>query len=100
MADMYIPIEIRRQNMFIDALNRVYLQNTPEKREVQKLAFKVRDFDLSEKRMPVKHEEQILLRNALNELRNQRIAEGKYTDGVESVLLEVMQPKRTKHFPW
>lgn len=100
MADMYIPIEIRRQNMFIDALNRVYLQNTPEKREVQKLAFKVRDFDLSKKRMPVTHEEQILLRNALNELRDQRIAEGKYTDGVESTLLEVMNPKRTKHFPW
>mgnify|MGYP005755622725 FL=1 len=100
MADMYIPIEIRRQNMFIDALNRVYLQNTQEKREVQKLAFKVRDFDLSKKRMPVTHEEQILLRNALNELRDQRIAEGKYTDGVESTLLEVMNPKRTKHFPW
>lgn len=100
MADMYILIEIRRQNMFIDALNRVYLQNTPEKREVQKLAFKVRDFDLSQKRMPVTHEEQILLRNALNELRDQRIAEGKYTDGVESTLLEVMNPKRTKHFPW
>ena len=100
MADMYIQIEIRRQNMFIDALNRVYLQNTQEKREVQKLAFKVRDFDLSKKRMPVTHEEQILLRNALNELRDQRIAEGKYTDGVESTLLEVMNPKRTKHFPW
>ena len=25
MAEMYIPIETRRQNMFIDALNRVYL---------------------------------------------------------------------------
>ena len=100
MADMYIPIEIRRQNMFIDALNRVYLQNTQEKREEQKLAFKVRDFEHSKKRMPVTQEEQILLRNALNELRDQRIAEGKYTDGVESTLLEVMNPKRTKHFPW
>ena len=100
MADMYIPIEIRRKNMFIDALNRVYLLNGPEKREVQKLAFKIRNFDLSAKRMPVTYEEQRLLRNALNELRNQRIAEGKYTDGVESTLLEVMRPKRTKHFPW
>lgn len=100
MSDMYIPIEIRRKNMFIDALNRVFLLNGPEKREVQKLAFKIRDFDLSEKRMPITYEEQRLLRNALNELRNQRIAEGKYTDGVESTLLEVMQPKRTKHFPW
>lgn len=86
--------------MFIDALNRVYMQNGPEKREVQKLAFKVRDFDLAEKRMPVTYEEQRLLRNALNELRNQRIAEGKYTDGVEKTLFEVMKPKRSKHFPW
>ena len=56
MAEMYIPIETRRQNMFIDALNRVYLLDGPEKWEVQKLAFKVRDFDLSEKRMPVTDE--------------------------------------------
>ena len=100
MAEMYIPIETRRQNMFIDALNRVYVLNGPEKREVQKLAFKVRDFDLSEKRMPVTDEEQRLLRNALNELRNQRIAEGKLTEGVEKSMMEVMNPKRTKHFPW
>lgn len=100
MADMYIPIEIRRRNMFIDALNRAYLKDGPEKLEIQKLAFKVRDFDLSEKRMPVTDAEQRLLRDALNELRNQRITEGKLTEGVEKSLMEVMNPKRTKHFPW
>lgn len=100
MSNMYLEMDIRRQNMFIDALNRVYLLNGPEKRDVQKLAFKVRDFDLSEKRIEVTGEEQTLLRNALNELRNQRISEGKYTDGVESTLMEVMKPKRSKHFPW
>ena len=36
----------------------------------------------------------------MNELRNQRIAEGKLTGGVEKSMMEVMNPKRTKHFPW
>ena len=75
MAEMYIPIETRRQNMFIDSTESGLSAGWTEKWEVQKLAFKVRDFDLSEKRMPVTDEEQHLLRNALNELRNQRIAE-------------------------
>ena len=44
--------------------------------------------------------EQRVLRHALNDLRNQRLEEGKYTDGVEAAIMEVMKPHRTKHFPW
>lgn len=55
---------------------------------------------MEEKRMPINSEEQRILRHALNDLRNQRLAEGKYTDGVEQAMLDVMKPYKTKHLPW
>ena len=100
MAEYYLEMCDTRRNMLTSALKILYDQQGPDTDEIRTLAFKLFDFDVSEKRMPVSEGEQRLLRNALNELRNRRIAEGKYTDFVESAMLDVMKPKRSKHFPW
>lgn len=72
----------------------------PESEEARQMGLKLWDFDLKEKRMEITSDEQRVLRHALNDLRNQRLEEGKYTDGVEAAIMEVMKPHRTKHFPW
>lgn len=100
MADYYIDMSNERRNMMTSALKITFDQQGPDTEGIQKLAFKLFDFDLKNKRMPINEEEQRLLRNAINELRNKRIAEGKYTDFVDDALMDVLQPKRTKHFPW
>ena len=100
MADYYLEISNTRRNMLTAALKITYDQQGPDTDAIRTLAYKLFDFNLAEKRMAINGEEQHLLRNALNELRNQRIAEGKYTDGVDKAMMEVMNPKRTKHFPW
>lgn len=100
MAGYYLDICDTRRNMLTAALKITYDQQGPDTEAIRALAYRLFDFDLSQKRISITTEEQRLLRNALNELRNKRIAEGKYTDGVESTMMEVMKPKRSKHFPW
>lgn len=100
MADSYLDMSNERRNMMVCALKITFDQQGPDTEKIQKLAFKLFDFDLKHKRMPVDEEERRLLRNAINELRNQRIAQGKYTDFVDTALMDVLKPRRTKHFPW
>lgn len=100
MADSYIDMSNERRNMMVSALKITFDQRGPDTEGIQALAFKLLDLDLKNKRMPVNEEEQRLLRNAINELRNKRIAEGKYTDFVDTALMDVLHPKRSKHFPW
>lgn len=100
MTDYYLGMSAERRNMMTAALKITYDRQGPDTDAIRTLAFRLFDFDLSQKRMPINEEEQRLLRSALNELRNKRIAEGKYTDFVDTALLDVLRPKHTKHFPW
>ena len=100
MAEYYLKMRETSRNMFSDALLRLYRAKGPESEAARQLGLKLWDFDMEEKRMPINSEEQRILRHALNDLRNQRLAEGKYTDGVEQAMLDVMKPYKTKHLPW
>ena len=55
---------------------------------------------LSEKRLPITSEEQRELRNALNRLRDKYLAMGRYSDGIDSVILKVMKPNTSRCFFW
>ena len=61
---------------------------------------KVRSYELSEKRLPITIEEQRELRNALNRLRDKYLAMGRYSDGIDSVILKVMKPNTSRRFFW
>ena len=100
MTKYYIEMKETRRNMMSDALLSLYRKKGPESEEARQMGLKLWDFDLKEKRMEITSDEQRVLRHALNDLRNQRLEEGKYTDGVEAAIMEVMKPHRTKHFPW
>ena len=45
-------------------------------------------------------EEQRELRNALNRLRDKYLAMGRYSDGIDSVILKVMKPNTSRRFFW
>ena len=91
MTKYYIEMKETRRNMMSDALLSLYRKKGPESEEARQMGLK---------RMEITSDEQRVLRHALNDLRNQRLEEGKYTDGVEAAIMEVMKPHRTKHFPW
>ena len=40
------------------------------------------------------------LRNALNRLRDKYLAMGRYSDGIDSVILKVMKPNTSRRFFW
>lgn len=98
MTKYYIEMKETKRNMMSDALLSLYRKKGPESEEARQMGLKLWDFDLKEKRMEITSDEQRVLRHALNDLRNQRLEEGKYTDGVEAAIMEVMKPHRTKHF--
>lgn len=53
-------------------------EKRPESEEARQMGLKLWDFDLKEKRMEITSDEQRVLRHAFNDLRNQRLEEGKY----------------------
>ena len=55
---------------------------------------------LSEKRLPITTGEQRELRNTLNRLRDKYLAMGRYSDGIDSVILKVMKPNTSRRFFW
>lgn len=61
---------------------------------------KIRSYELSEKRLPITTGEQRELRNALNRLRDKYLAMGRYSDGIDSVILKVMKPNTSRRFFW
>ena len=84
MTKYYIEMKETRRNMMSDALLSLYRKKGPESEEARQMGLKLWDFDLKEKRMEITSDEQRVLRHALNDLRNQRLEEGKYTDGDHS----------------
>ncbi len=103
MADYYLKTDNIMKNMFVVALKDELVaqsQRGTVHPETEAMLQKVRAYELSEKRLPITSEEQRELRNALNRLRDKYLAMGRYSDGIDSVILKVMKPHTSRHFFW
>ena len=96
MADYYLKTDNIMKNMFTVALKdelAAQSQMGKVRPATEAMLQKVRDYELSEKRLPITTGEQRELRNTLNRLRDKYLAMGRYSDGIDSVILKVMKPK-------
>lgn len=103
MADYYLKTDNIMKNMFVVALKdelAAQSQRGMIHPETEAMLQKVRSYELSEKRLPITREEQRELRNALNRLRDKYLAMGRYSDGIDSVILKVMKPNTSRRFFW
>ena len=103
MADYYLKTDNIMKNMFVVALKdelAAQSQMGTVHPETEAMLQKVRAYELSEKRLPIISEEQRELRNALNRLRDKYLAMGRYSDGIDSVILKVMKPNTSRRFFW
>ncbi len=103
MAEYYLKVDNIMKNMFVaalkDEIQAQHEQGTADL-ETEEMLAKVRAYDLKEKRLPITTGEQRQLRNALNRLRNKYLAMGRYSDGIDSVIIKVLKPNKSKHFFW
>lgn len=103
MAEYYLKVDNIMKNMFVAALkDEIQAQRElgTADSETEEMLAKVRAYDLKEKRLPITTGEQRQLRNALNRLRNKYLAMGRYSDGIDSVIIKVLKPNKSKHFFW
>ena len=103
MADYYLKTDNIMKNMFTVALKdelAAQSQMGKVRPATEAMLQKVRDYELSEKRLPITTGEQRELRNALNRLRDKYLAMGRYSDGIDSVILKVMKPNTSRRFFW
>ncbi len=117
MADYYLKTDNIMKNMFTVALKDELAAQSrmgTVHPETEAMLQRVRAYELSEKRLPITTEEQRELRNALNRLREEQrelrnalnrlrdkyLAMGRYSDGIDSVILKVMKPNTSRHFFW
>lgn len=103
MADYYLKTDNIMKNMFTVALKDELAAQSRRGTvhpETEAMLQKVRTYELSEKRLPITSEEQRELRNALNRLRDKYLAMGRYSDGIDSVILKVMKPHTSRRFFW
>lgn len=103
MAEYYLKVDNIMKNMFVAALKdeiQAQREQGAADSETEGMLAKVRAYDLKEKRLPITTGEQRQLRNALNRLRNKYLAMGRYSDGIDSVIIKVLKPNKSKHFFW
>ena len=103
MAEYYLKVDNIMKNMFVVALKdeiQAQCEQGTADLETEDMLAKVRAYDLKEKRLPITTGEQRQLRNALNRLRNKYLAMGRYSDGIDSVIIKVLKPNKSKHFFW
>ena len=99
MADYYLKTDNIMKNMFTVALKdelAAQSQMGKVRPATEAMLQKIRSYELSEKRLPITTGEQRELRNALNRLRDM----GRYSDGIDSVILKVMKPNTSRRFFW
>lgn len=103
MEEYYLKVDNIMKNMFVAALKdeiQAQCEQGTADSETEEMLAKVRAYDLKEKRLPITTGEQRQLRNALNRLRNKYLAMGRYSDGIDSVIIKVLKPNKSKHFFW
>ena len=95
MADYYLKTDNIMKNMFTVALKDELAAQSrmgTVHPETEAMLQKVRAYELSEKRLPIISEEQ--------RLRDKYLAMGRYSDGIDSVILKVMKPNTSRRFFW
>lgn len=103
MADYYLKTDTIMKNMFTVALKDELAAQSQRGKvcpATEAMLQRVRAYELSEKRLPITTEEQRELRNALNRLWDKYLAMGRYSDGIDSVILKVMKPNTSRRFFW
>ena len=61
---------------------------------------KVSEYDLAQKRLQITAGEQRQIRKALNRLRSKYLAAGRYSDGIDKVIIQVAKPNTSRHMFW
>lgn len=103
MANYYLKMDNIMKNMFVVALNeelKAQREQDGRLEETEALLKKVREYDLAEKRLQITAGEQRQIRKALNRLRSKYLAAGRYSDGIDKVILQVARPNTTRHMFW
>ncbi len=65
--------------------------------ETKALLKKVSEYDLAQKRLQITAGEQRQIRKALNRLRSKYLAAGRYSDGIDKVIIQVAKPNTSRH---
>ena len=68
--------------------------------ETKALLKKVSEYDLAQKRLQITAGEQRQIRKALNRLRSKYLAAGRYSDGIDKIIIQVAKPNTTRHMFW
>ena len=103
MTKYYLKMDNIMKNMFVVALNeelKALREQDGHAEETETLLKKVREYDLAEKRLQITAGEQRQIRKALNRLRSKYLAAGRYSDGIDKVILQVARPNTTRHMFW
>jgi len=100
MTKYYLKMDNIMKNMFVVALNdELQAQSEQDEclEETKALLKKVSEYDLAQKRLQITAGEQRQIRKALNRLRS---AAGRYSDGIDKVIIQVAKPNTSRHMFW
>ena len=100
MTKYYLKMDNIMKNMFVVALNdELQAQSEQDEclEETKALLKKVSEYDLAQKRLQITAGEQ---RQALNRLRSKYLAAGRYSDGIDKVIIQVAKPNTSRHMFW
>lgn len=103
MTKYYLKMDNIMKNMFVVALNdELQAQSEQDEclEETKALLKKVSEYDLAQKRLQITAGEQRQIRKALNRLRSKYLAAGRYSDGIDKIIIQVAKPNTTRHMFW
>lgn len=103
MTKYYLKMDNIMKNMFVVALNdELQAQSEQDEclEETKALLKKVSEYDLAQKRLQITAGEQRQIRKALNRLRSKYLAAGRYSDGIDKVIIQVAKPNTSRHMFW
>lgn len=92
MTKYYLKMDNIMKNMFVVALNdELQAQSEQDEclEETKALLKKVSEYDLAQKRLQITAGEQRQIRKALNRLRSKYLAAGRYSDGIDKIIIQV-----------
>lgn len=95
MTKYYLKMDNIMKNMFVVALNdELQAQSEQDEclEETKALLKKVSEYDLAQKRLQITAGEQRQIRKALNRLRSKYLAAGRYSDGIDKIIIQVAKP--------
>ena len=100
MTKYYLKMDNIMKNMFVVALNdELQAQSEQDEclEETKALLKKVSEYDLAQKRLQITAGEQRQIRKAL---RSKYLAAGRYSDGIDKVIIQVAKPNTSRHMFW